>query len=240
MTVEHRLSGIEALSDIPGTVGASPVQNIGAYGQDVAETIVELTAYDSLSRQHVTLQNEDCQFSYRDSIFRGSEKGRYIIEYVTFKLSKDPPTPPYYKAVEEYFVQNEVNIVTPAALRDAVMTIRTEKLPDPAITPNSGSFFKNPVIEDWQFQDLIVEFPDMPSYEMPGDTHKVPAGWLIEQVGMKGQVINGITVHDKNAVVLKNTGATTYAELATARDTVAGAVRDKFRVQIHQEPLEIA
>lgn len=240
MTVEHRLSGIEALSGIPGTVGASPVQNIGAYGQDVAETIVELTAYDSLSRQHVTLQNEDCQFSYRDSIFRGSEKGRYIIEYVTFKLSKDPPTPPYYKAVEEYFVQNEVNIVTPAALRDAVMTIRTEKLPDPAITPNSGSFFKNPVIEDWRFQDLIVEFPDMPSYEMPGDTHKVPAGWLIEQVGMKGQVINGITVHDKNAVVLKNTGATTYAELATARDTVAGAVRDKFRVQIHQEPLEIA
>lgn len=240
MTVDHRLSGIEALSAIPGTVGASPVQNIGAYGQDVSETIVEVTAYDSETKQHVTLQNEDCVFSYRDSIFRNSEKGRYVIEYVTFKLSKDPPTPPYYKAVEDYFAANNMSIITPSELRKAVMAIRADKLPDPAITPNAGSFFKNAVIDNWQYQELIKQYPDMPSYDMPDDQHKIPSGWLIEQVGMKGQTIDGITVHEKNAVVLKNTGATTYSELESARDAVAGAVRDTFRIQIHQEPLEIA
>lgn len=240
MSVEQGLSGIEALSAIPGTVGAAPVQNIGAYGQDVAETIVSLTAYDSQAKQHVVLQNADCQFAYRDSIFRGSEQGRYIIESVTFRLSKDPPTPPYYKAVEDYFAKHNISLVTPGELRAAVIAIRTDKLPDPTTTPNAGSFFKNPVVEDWQFQELIAAHPDMPSYDMPDNKHKIPAGWLIEQVGMKGKAIGAITVHEKNAVVLKNTGATSYSDLAAARDTISGAVRDTFRIQLEQEPLEIA
>lgn len=238
-TVDAGLSGIEALSAIPGTVGAAPVQNIGAYGQEVADSIVSVEALDLGTRQLVTLHNEACRFAYRHSIFRGEAAGQYCITAVTMQLSKTAPQPPFYSAVEKYFNEHNVTLYTQAAVREAVMAIRAEKLPDPAERPNAGSFFKNAVIEDWLYHELINEYPDMPSYDMPDNRHKIPSGWLIEQAGLKGQLISGMRVHDKNALVLINESATTYAELKEARETIKDAVRDKFRIELEQEPLEI-
>ncbi len=238
-TVEMDLTGIEALSAIPGTAGAAPVQNIGAYGQEVSETLVSLEAYDTHSKSVVTLTNEDCGFSYRHSIFRGDQAGRYVILTITLRLYKSSPQPPFYKAVQDYLDAHTITIFTPQTIRDAVIAIRTEKLPDPKLLPNTGSFFKNAIIEDWQLGDLKNEYPDIPTYDMPDGSFKVPTGWLIEQTGLKGQVLHGMKVHDKNALVLINESATGYADLAAARQEIIGAVRDKFRIVIEQEPLEL-
>lgn len=238
-TVELGLTGIESLSAIPGTCGAAPVQNIGAYGQEVAETLLSLEAYDTQTKSIVTLTNEQCGFSYRHSIFRGDEAGRYVILTITLQLYKSSPQPPFYKAVQDYLDAHTITIFTPQTIRDAVIAIRTEKLPDPKVLPNTGSFFKNAIVEDWQLNDLRAEYPDMPTYDMPDGTFKVPTGWLIEQTGLKGQVLHGMKVHDKNALVLINESATGYADLAAARQEIISAVRDKFRISIEQEPLEL-
>lgn len=238
-TVEQGLTGIEALSAIPGTAGAAPVQNIGAYGQEVAETLVSIEAYDSHTDQFVALTNEECNFSYRDSIFRNEHIGRYVILSITLKLYKSAPTPPFYKQVQDYLDAKGTTLYTPQVIRDAVIDIRREKLPDPNTQPNTGSFFKNAVVEDWQLADLRKEYPDIPTFDMPDGRFKVPTGWLIDQAGLKGQIIHGMRVHDKNALVLINESAQSYADLAAARDEIAGIVRDKFRILIEQEPLEI-
>ena len=239
-SVEMNLTGIEALSAIPGTAGAAPVQNIGAYGQEIAGTMVSLEAYDILDDRLVVLQNADCNFSYRNSIFRSTATGRYVITSITLRLSKNPPVPPFYKAVEEYFQANGITFYTPQAIRDAVIAIRRDKLPDPAERPNTGSFFKNAIIEDWQLADLQKQYPDIPAYDLPDGHYKIPTGWLIEQAGLKGKVLHGMRVHDRNALVLINESATGYADLAAARQEIIGTVRDTFRITIEQEPLEIA
>ena len=238
-TVGMNLTGIECLSAIPGTAGAAPVQNIGAYGQEVAETLISLEAYDTQTHQMVTLQNEDCHFSYRSSIFRGEQMGRYIITSITLCLYKAAPQPPFYKAVQDYLDANNITIYTPQVLRDAVSAIRKDKLPDPKDRPNNGSFFKNAVVEGWQVTAIRQEFPDVTVYDMPNGMYKVPTGWLIEQTGLKGELLHGIRVHDKNALVLINESASGYSDLAAARDEIIGAVRDKFQIIIEQEPLEM-
>jgi UDP-N-acetylmuramate dehydrogenase len=238
-TVEMNLSGIEALSAIPGTTGAAPVQNIGAYGQEVGEVVVSIEAYDMTTNAFVILQNSDCGFSYRHSIFRGTEAGRYVITSVTMRLYKTAPQPPFYGAIQDYFDTHNITLYTPQIIRDAVIEIRKNKLPDPALMPNAGSFFKNAIIEDWQLTDLRKEYPDIPTYDMPDGRFKIPTGWLIEQTGLKGKTLHGMRVHDKNALVLINESATNYADLASARNEIIGAVRDQFRIMIEQEPLEI-
>ena len=238
-TVEMNLSGIEAMSAIPGTAGAAPVQNVGAYGQEIADTLISLEAYDTQESQHVTLQAADCEFSYRHSIFRGRAAGRYIITSITIKLYKSAPQPPFYAAVQAYFDANNITLFTPQIVRDAVITIRKDKLPDPTVTPNTGSFFKNAIIEGWQMDELRTQYPDIPSYDMPDGKYKIPTGWLIEQAGLKGQTLHGMRVHDKNALVLINESATSYQDLADARSEIIGKVRDTFRIIIEQEPLEL-
>ncbi len=238
-TVAMNLTGIEALASIPGSVGAAPVQNVGAYGQEVGETILSVDAYDTKTGTSVTLSNADCLFGYRDSIFRGEHIGRYIITYVTFRLYKTAPQPPFYQAVQDYFDQRNITIFTPLIVSDAVRDIRREKLPDPKERPNTGSFFKNAVIEQWQYSQLLAEYPEMPSYEMAGGKRKIPTGWLIDQAGFKGQLLHGMRIHDKNALVLINESAASYADLAAARDEIIGAIRDTFHIDIEQEPLEI-
>jgi UDP-N-acetylmuramate dehydrogenase len=238
-TVDMNLTGIEAMSAIPGTAGAAPVQNVGAYGQEIADTLISLEAYDSETNTFVILENADCGFSYRHSIFRGHAASRYVIVSITIRLYKAAPQPPFYKAIEEYFADNNVTLFTPQIIRDAVIKIRTDKLPDPKITPNTGSFFKNALIEGWQLAELRNEYPDMPTYDMPDGNYKIPTGWLIEQTGLKGALLHGMRVHDKNALVLINESAASYQDLADARDEISGAVRDKFRITIEQEPLEI-
>ncbi len=238
-TVDMNLSGIEAMSAIPGTAGAAPVQNIGAYGQEIADTMQSLVAFDTGTNSFVTLLSNDCEFSYRQSIFRSSQIGRYIIVSITLKLSKNLPQPPFYDTLQAYFDQRGVHIFTVETVRNAVIDIRASKLPDPKLLPNAGSFFKNAVVEDWQLADLKNANPDMPTYDMGDGRFKIPTGWLIEKAGLKGQVLHGMRVNDKNALVLINESATGYHDLAEARDEIISAVRDKFKIQIEQEPLEL-
>jgi len=237
--VDMNLSGIETMSAIPGTAGAAPVQNVGAYGQEIADTLQSLEAYDSQTDTFVTLQKNDCGFTYRDSIFRGNSFGRYVITSITIKLSKNQPQPPFYESLQKYLDEHSIKMFTVDVIRGAVIEIRKNKLPDPDILPNAGSFFKNAVVEEWQLDDLRKINPNIPTYELGDGRFKVPAGWLIENVGLKGSLINGMRVYDKNALVLVNESATSYNDLATARDEIIGKVRDTFRVQIQQEPLEI-
>ena len=238
-TVDMRLSGIEAMSAIPGTMGAAPVQNIGAYGQEISETLISLEAYDTIDDKFIVMQNEECGFGYRHSIFRGAEKGRYIITSVTLRLSKNLPSAPFYDSLQAYLDAHAITIFTHQTIRDAVIGIRQEKLPDPAVKPSAGSFFKNAIIEQWQLTELQQNYPDIKVYPMGGNAFKVSSGWLIEKSGFKGQLLHGIRVNEKNCLVLINESATGYSDLAEARDEIIGKVRDTFRIQIEQEPLEI-
>jgi len=237
--VDMRLSGIETMSAIPGTAGAAPVQNVGAYGQEIADTLQSLEAYDTQNDVFVNLDSLECGFSYRQSIFRGESEGRYVITSITLKLSKNLPQPPFYDSLQKYLDAKNIKIFTHETIRNAVIELRKEKLPDPEILPNTGSFFKNAIVETWQLDGLRAINPDIPTYDM-GDGHfKVPAGWLIEQTGLKGQLFHGMRVYDKNALVLVNESATSYDDLANAREEIIGKVRDKFGIIIEQEPLEI-
>lgn len=238
-TVDMNLTGIEAMSGIPGTVGATPVQNVGAYGQEIADTLVSLTAYDKETDSIVTLTNEQCEFSYRDSIFRNKQTGRYVITDVTLTLSKSPPTPPFYAGLQTYLDEHAITLYTQEVIRDAVLAIRADKLPNVQEKPSAGSFFKNALIEAWQYTSLKQTYPDMPAFEMADGSYKIPTGWLIEKTGLKGQLLHGIRVHTGNALVLVNESATGYADLANARDEIIGKVRDLFQIHIEQEPLEL-
>ncbi len=241
--VEHsvnlNLSGIEAMSGIPGTVGAAPVQNIGAYGQELGDTFISLKAYDTQTDQFVTLAWEDCGFSYRYSIFRSTAAGRYAIYEITLKLLKKTPEPPFYESLQKRFDDLQITAYTPQIVRDNVLAIRADKLPDPAKLPNAGSFFKNAIVERWQADDIRGQFPDAKTFDQPDGTVKIPAGWLIEMCDLKGEVLHGMKIHDKNAVVLINQSAQSYADLAAARDEIIGTIRDKFRILLEQEPLEL-
>lgn len=239
--VEKNLSGIEAMSGIPGSVGAAPVQNIGAYGQELADTFVSLEAYDTATDTFVLLTGEDCGFSYRHSVFRGDASGRYIITYITLRLLKKSLEPPFYGSLQQYFDDAGVTLYSASIIRDAVLAIRSNKLPDPAKLPNAGSFFKNPIVESWQSDPIVAEYhQDVPVYAMDEKHVKIPAGWLIEQCELKGQILHGMKVHDDNAVVLINESATSYQDLADARQEIISAVRDKFRITLEQEPLELS
>ena len=238
-SVDLNLSGIEAMSGIPGTVGAAPVQNIGAYGQELADTFVSLDAYDTQSDQFVTLTWDQCGFSYRHSIFRGDAAGRYIICSITLKLWKKLPEPPFYESLQKRFDAAGVTTFTPQIVRDNVLAIRFDKLPDPTLTPNTGSFFKNAIVESWQVDTIRQNYPDVKAFDQSDGKFKIPAGWLIEASDLKGETLHGMKVHDKNAVVLINESATGYADLAAARDEIISTVRDNFQILLEQEPLEL-
>lgn len=238
-SVDMRLSGIEAMSAIPGTAGAAPIQNVGAYGQEIADTLLSLDTYDTRTDSFVTLQNADCKFAYRYSIFRGESTGRYIVTSITLKLSKKQPQPPFYDSLQKYFDTHNIDTFTPEIVRNAVIEIRKNKLPDPKYLPNSGSFFKNAIVDARKLDDLRVIDPNIPAYDAGDKHYKVPAGWLIERAGFKGKLLHGMRVHDKNALILINESATSYDDLAKARDEIINGVSDMFNIQIQQEPLEI-
>lgn len=237
--VNMNLSGIEAMSAIPGTAGAAPVQNVGAYGQEIADTLQSLEAYDTETGKFVNINNSDCDFSYRDSIFRSKSIGRYVIVSITIKLSKNQPQPPFYNTLQKFLDEHNIKLYTAKIIRDAIIETRKSKLPDPKIMPNAGSFFKNAIVEDWQLKDLKLIDPNIPTYDMGSRRYKIPSGWLIEQTGLKGSLLHGIRIYDKNALVLINESASSYQDLANARDQIIHDVLFKFRIQIEQEPLEI-
>ncbi len=238
-TVDMNIRGIECLSGIPGTVGATPVQNVGAYGQEIADTLVSLEAYDTTNKQIITIMNNDCKFSYRDSIFRTSESGRYVICSVTLKLLKDTPQPPFYDSLQKYIDTENITNIDVMKIRSAILEIRKNRLPDPKINPNTGSFFKNAIVEQWQLENIKKIDPTVPSFSMPDGKFKIPSGWLIEKAGLKGQTLHGMRVYENNALVLINDSAKNHQDLVSARNEIIQKVRDTFMIEIEQEPLEI-
>ena len=234
------LQGIEAMSGIPGTAGAAPVQNVGAYGQEIADTLISLEAYDSKTDTIVTISADECNFSYRNSIFRGKEKGRYCILNITLRLNKAEPKPPYYASLQRYIDENDIREVNLSVIRVAVLNIRSEKLPDPAELPSAGSFFKNALVEKWKLEELQREYSDIPNYAMSDGRYKIPTGWLIDKAGLRGYRSHGMRVYEKNALVLVNDSATGYDDLAAIREEIVQIIFDKFGIKIEQEPLELS
>ena len=238
--IELGLQGIEAMSGIPGTAGAAPVQNVGAYGQEIADTLISLEAYDSKTDTIVTISADECDFSYRNSIFRDKEKGRYCILNITLQLNKAEPKPPYYASLQKYIDENDIREVNLSVIRVAVLNIRSEKLPDPAELPSAGSFFKNALVEKWKLEELQKEYSDIPNYAMSDGRYKIPTGWLIDKAGLRGYRSHGMRVYEKNALVLVNDSATGYDDLAAIREEIVQIVFDKFGIKIEQEPLELS
>ena len=228
-------AGIENLALIPGTVGAAPMQNIGAYGVEVKAVIEEVTAWHWEEQRYIRLKNEECRFGYRDSIFKHELKGKVFITEVTFRLSKHPNFNTSYGAIMQELEKNGITELSIKAIAEAVIAIRSSKLPDPAQIGNAGSFFKNPVIPLAQFNELKEAYPNIPSYPIDDSTIKVPAGWLIEQCGLKGHKEGNAGVHSKQALVLVNLGNATGAEVWALSGKVISTVQEKFGITLERE-----
>jgi UDP-N-acetylmuramate dehydrogenase len=235
-TVNLGLCGLEALSFIPGTVGATPVQNVGAYGSEVKDTILEVKVFDLDKNIISIISNDDCKFGYRDSIFKNEAKGKYVIITVTYRLTKSLPSIPNYPGVVKYFEDREINNPTLKEIRDAIIYIRKEKLPDPRVIPNTGSFFKNPIVKKEIASKIKEEFPEARFFPVDDNYTKVPAGWLIENAGLKGRTFGNVSVYDKNALVLVNTKGASFEDIIFARDEIIKIVKDKFDIVLEQEP----
>lgn len=238
--VERGYSGVEALSAIPGTVGAAPVQNIGAYGAEVKDTIKEVHAFDfeidSEQGREKVFSNADCKFGYRDSIFKKFRRGRMLITSVVFTLSKHEPKIPTYAGVEQALVVAEgKNLLE--KIRNAITTIRWSKLPRPDQIPNVGSFFKNAIITKTVADALKISHPDLRLFMLSENEYKVPTGWLIENVGMKGvsDETGKVSTYEKNALVLINNGVSTKALLHFAHE-IQQKIKAEFNIDIEIEP----
>ncbi|GAA4456327.1 UDP-N-acetylmuramate dehydrogenase [Nibrella saemangeumensis] len=235
--VEHNLAGMENLSLIPGTVGAAPMQNIGAYGVEIKEIFDSLEAVHLDSGEKRIFTHAECRFGYRESIFKHEAKGQYIITAVTFRLNKQPVFHTEYGAIRDTLAEMGVteDKLSLRAISDAVIHIRRSKLPDPAEIGNAGSFFKNPEIPKEQFEQLKAQYPAIPGYPTSETTVKVPAGWLIEQCGWKGRAVGNAGVHTKQALVLVNRGGATGSEVLNVARQVQQDVEAKFGIRITPE-----
>lgn len=234
-TLEQGWYGLENLALIPGTVGASPIQNIGAYGVEICQRFHCLDAFDVETGNVVTLTNAQCHFGYRHSLFKEAEGERYIVLSVTFKLSRKPSLVLDYGDIRRVLAERRIDEPSPVDVCNAVQEIRRDKLPDPALQPNAGSFFKNPVMDAVQFERFISRHADAVHYRMPDGTHKLAAGWLIDQLGWKGKSIGPVTVNERQALVLINHGGNGQDILAAAR-IIVQSVKDHFGVTIEMEP----
>lgn len=235
-TLKNDFGGLENLSLIPGNVGTTPVQNIGAYGVEIKDTMVYCEAVALNTGALVKFSNEACKFGYRDSIFKQEAKNKYAIVKVVFELSKrNHKRNTSYGAIESALESKGITQPSIQDVSDAVISIRSEKLPDPKVLGNSGSFFKNPVIPKTQYQDLLKNFPAMPHYIVNETLVKVPAGWLIEQAGFKGKKIGHAGIHEKQALVLVNYGGATGAEIWALAQHIQQTVFEKYNIFIEAE-----
>lgn len=233
--ISHGWAGIENLALIPGTVGAAPMQNIGAYGVEVKEVIEEVTAWHWGEQQYITLNNEQCRFGYRDSIFKHELKGKVLITDVLYRLNKKAVFNTSYGAITQELEKMGVTELSIKAIADAVIAIRSSKLPDPKVIGNAGSFFKNPSISKKQYDELQQQYPVIPSYPIDDSHVKVPAGWLIEQCGLKGYTTGNTGVHEKQALVLVNKGQATGKEIWELSEKVLKTVQQKFGIALERE-----
>lgn len=249
-SVELLYWGMENLSLVPGTVGAVPMQNIGAYGAEVKDIIENIEAYEIKTGIKKVFSNIECKFGYRDSIFKNTEKDKYFILAVTFKLSKISKPNLSYKILKEYLENlpmeagNNIEVksskaspieLQPRDISDAVIDIRRSKLPDPKVIANAGSFFKNVFVSKEEFENLIIKYPELPYFKedssvQEGEIIKIPAGWLIEKTGWKGKRTGNVGVHDKQALVLVNHGGATGQEIKDLSEQIIKSVFDKFGI----------
>lgn len=232
-TVKNGLWGAENLSSIPGEVGASAVQNIGAYGAEAKDIISEVRTVCVKDGSVRIFKNEECKYGYRQSIFKNELKGQYVVTSVTYRLSENPSPKLGYGALQSHV--EALGGATQANIRHAVAQIRKEKLPDPAVFGNAGSFFMNPVIPSEHFERLKSEYPEIPSYPAADGFIKVPAGWLIEKSGWKGQSLGPAAVHDKQALVLINRGGASGQDVKRLADTIIADVKGKFGISLSAE-----
>ncbi|MGC4232622.1 MAG: UDP-N-acetylmuramate dehydrogenase [Niabella sp.] len=233
--LDHNYAGIENLALIPGRVGASPMQNIGAYGVEIKEVFHELTAIHRHSLEMVSFSNSDCEFGYRESVFKHRYKNEFVITDVTYKLAKNPHFNIGYGAIQQELEKAGVKDLSIRAIADAVIAIRSSKLPDPRQIGNAGSFFKNPSVDKEKYLQLKETFPSIVAYENPNGTMKMAAGWLIEQSGLKGFRKGDAGVHEKQALVLVNYGKADGAGILEVCGIVQNAVMNKFGVMLLPE-----
>jgi len=237
-TLSQGHGGLENLSLIPGTVGAAPVQNIGAYGVELVDRFVSLRAWHRPSRQFVGLDASECEFSYRNSRFK-SERGDWIVLSVTLCVGRNVPLTTSYSSLADQLNTSGVMAPTAKDVSDAVIAVRQSRLPNPTVIGNAGSFFHNPIISAAEFARLSSEYPGMISYAMPDGQVKIAAGWLIDRLGYKGVRRGAVGVHDEQALVLVNHGGGNGQELLLLVEEIQSAVRAKYEIEMTIEPLVV-
>jgi UDP-N-acetylmuramate dehydrogenase len=233
--VERGYGGVENLSLIPGTVGAAPIQNIGAYGVEQKDVFVSLTAVHLKTGKEMIMLEEDCEFGYRDSVFKRKYKGQYIITSVRYKLAKQPVLRLEYGAIKMSLTEHRITRPTIKDISDIIIEIRNSKLPDPKIIGNSGSFFKNPLVTKEKFEGIQAIYPTVPSYPVEEDIVKIPAGWLIEQCGWKGKRVGNTGTYKHQALVLVNHGNAQGAEVWELAKEIIVDVENKFGIVLIPE-----
>ena len=233
--IDLGLAGLENLSLIPGSVGASPMQNIGAYGVEIKDVFHSLEAYHMQSGEIHTFNREQCEFGYRESVFKRALKGQYVIVSVSFDLSRNALTNTSYGAIESELQKMGISDPTIKDVSNAVIAIRSSKLPDPKLIGNAGSFFKNPVVDKIISDEILKKYPDMPNYPADGNRRKLAAGWLIEKAGWKGKTIREHGVHKLQALVLVNYGNTSGSEIYDLSSAIIRDIQEKFGVTLERE-----
>lgn len=236
-TLEQGWPGLENLALIPGTVGAAPIQNIGAYGLEMADRFQQLDAMDLTTGKMVAFDRAACRFGYRDSVFKGEAAGRYLIATVTFRLPKRWRPVTGYAELARELDARKITEPTARDIAGAVIAIRSRKLPDPAHIGNAGSFFKNPVVDAVTFACLAAQHPDLPHYTQPDGTVKLAAGWLIERCGWKGRILGPVGVYEKQALVLVNRGGARGEDVLRLARAIQESVRAMFGVELEPEPV---
>lgn len=234
-TVGKNYGGMENLSLIPGTVGASPIQNIGAYGVEIKDIFKELKALNIETGEVETFSGENCRFGYRDSVFKKEFKNKYVITSVTYSLRKNRLVDIRYEALKNELIATGIKDPTIKEVRDIVCRIRKSKLPDPEVLGNAGSFFKNPEISKEQFDLLKAKYSDIPGYRTEGDMMKIPAGWLIQKCGWKGKRLGQTGVYEKQALVLINYGGATGREIVELSEAIKDSIKKEFGIILETE-----
>ncbi|MBP6883620.1 MAG: UDP-N-acetylmuramate dehydrogenase [Candidatus Pacebacteria bacterium] len=233
-TVLRGYWGLENLSLIPGTVGAAPMQNIGAYGVELKNVLENVEAFDVETGAKRIFSKGECELGYRESIFKNSLKGKYFISAITIKLSKVEKKNIGYKVLKEYLEKNNIEVKNPKDISDAVSEIRRSKLPDPKVLGNAGSFFKNVFVSEHKLNEILKQYPNVPYFGEDGVV-KIPAGWLIEQSGWNGKRVGNVGVHDKQALVIVNHGGATGPEIQSLAMEIIGDVFSKFGLKLTPE-----